>query len=280
MASLEHLWTKKLNLPLGLSLAREKMLVLAWDSERWLHLLNRDGEIQGRVHCSHDIVSAAISEDGSTLVAIDGQGDVHCFYPDMSPRWRTSLKKKPKTLAVEVYGQFLAVSDCDGGVHILNPQGEITQKSEHPRPLHFLRFVPTSPWLVGSADFGLVGALDFKGRWRWRDGLVVHVGAMAVSETGSHLYLAGFSDGIHVYGDQGKPHDRWALNEPVRLLDCNFAGDRVLAVGLELRLIWLDKGGKVLNRYHLREPVADLALGPLGDVVFFAHQTGISCWRL
>ena len=46
--------------------------------------------------------------------------------------------------------------------------------------------------LVASADYGLVGSFDVRGEWRWRDGLVAHVGGLAVNGDGDQLVLVGF----------------------------------------------------------------------------------------
>jgi hypothetical protein len=145
---------------------------------------------------------------------------------------------------------------------------------QNPRPLHHLAFVPEAPLLLGSADYGLVAGFDLKGRCVWRDGLVAHVGALAVSGDGGHVALACFTEGFHRYDATGKHLPNWSVGEPCRLCALSFDGRRLLAATHSHRLLLLDDAGQTTaSRALERTPVA-IALGALADSAYVALAEG------
>src|SRR5688572_27961157 len=70
--------------PAGLSLAREKGWLLAWDKSHWVYFLNQSGQIQGQVHFPEPIVDAALAETGSGALVVGGQGKIRWLAPDLT----------------------------------------------------------------------------------------------------------------------------------------------------------------------------------------------------
>src|SRR5262249_14620172 len=141
-----------------------------------------------------------------------------------------------------------------------------------PRPLCHLAFTPTG--FVGSADYGLVASFDLFGRWLWRDGLVAHVGALAVSGDGSQVALACLSEGILRYDGQGKKQGRLPVPEPCRLVSMSYDGRVLLVGGLAGRVLLLDASGATIASQLLERPVAGMALAALGDTAVVALADG------
>src|SRR5205085_10213778 len=112
------------------------------------------------------------------------------------------------------------------------------------------------------------------GRQRWRDGLVAHVGSLAVSGAGEPIALACFSEGLCRYGLDGRPRTPLTLDEPCRLAALTFDGGRILAAVMSNRVLLLDGEGKTLAGYQPGEPVVALALGALGDYAALALADG------
>src|SRR5207302_3270900 len=108
-----------------------------------------------------------------------------------------------------------------------------------PRPLVHLVFVPAAPFLVGSADLGLVVCHDLQGKQIWRDALVANVGSVAVSGDGAAIVLACFSEGLRRFTLTGQNRGRLALGESCRLAALSFDGSRLLAGGLGNRFLLL-----------------------------------------
>ncbi len=271
----QPLWSQTLaSGPRGLALAREKNWVLAWDQHHWLYLFNQTGQRQSQMHFPGSLVSVATADDGSGYAAIGAQGEVLWLAPDFTIRWQKTLPQPLLALAVDPFGQYLAVADNRGSVQILDCLGRPVTSLQTPRPVHHLAFVPAAPWIVASADYGLVGGFDLAGNWKWRDGLVVHVGALAVTGDGAQNLFACFSDGIRRYDAAGKPLPAFTIGESCRLVEVSFDGQRVLAAGLANRLVLLDSQGQTLQSYSCDQPIAAIQLSPLGDFAVLALVDG------
>ena len=105
--------------------------------------------------------------------------------------------------------------------------------------------MPEAPCLVGSADFGLVACYDPRGHCVWRDGLVAHIGSVAVSGDGSRIILACFSDGLRGYDLAGRKQGRLALNEPCRTRGHQLRRPSTFAAGLRNQVHELHREGQV-----------------------------------
>jgi hypothetical protein len=248
--------------------------VLAWDANHWVYLLNRSGARQAQWHSPARLAAACCAEDGSAYAAVGGGGEVWWLAPDLMPRWDKALPHPCTAAALDPFGQYLAVADSRGHLHLFDHTGHTVFRAESPRPLHFVAFVPAVPVLVGSADYGLVACFDADGHLRWRDGLVAHAGSLAVDGDGSLIVLACFSEGVQRYTVRGENLGRLPVPEPCRLAALTFDGRSLLTAGMGQQLYWLDRTGHVRGTYQLDQPPAALALGPLGDYAVAALADG------
>jgi hypothetical protein len=267
------LWSQSLGGPArGVALAREKGWILAWDEAGWLSLLDPKGARQAHVRAGGALAAACCSDDGSAWAAVGTRGEVWWLAPDLTTRWEGAVPAPALTAALDPFGQYLAVADARGQLHVLDRLGRGVCHLQSPRPLHHLAFTPTG--LVGSADYGLVAGFDLAGRWTWRDGLVAHVGALSVSGDGGEVLLACFSEGVLRYDGQGKKGGQLATPEPCRLVSVSFDGQRLLVGGLGNRLELLEPGRGVVASHPLEHPPAALALAALGDSAVVALAGG------
>jgi hypothetical protein len=255
-------------------LARERGTLLAWDENSWLYLLNRKGERQAQVHGAAALTAACAADDGSAYAALGSRGEVWWLAPDLMPRWQRTVPFPPLAASLDPLGQYLAVSDARGHLHLFDRHGRPRFRVETPRPLYHLAFVPEAPRLVGCADFGLVACFDPTGRCVWRDGLVAHVGSLTVSGDGTRVTLACFTEGLRFYSLDGSKQGGRALPEPCRLAGLSFDGRLCLAGGLGNRLLLLDGQGHSLSDLLLDKPAVALALAPLGESAAVALPDG------
>jgi hypothetical protein len=268
-------WVQKLNSGVqGLCLARENGFLLAWDGSGWLYLFNPTGQRQSQRQIPGSLANACGADDGSAYAAAGASGEVWWLAPDLSTRWQRTLSHPILTLALDPFGQYLAVSDQRGQISFFNRLGQQVGQTESVRPFHHLAFVPAAPLLVGCADYALVGAFDLNGQWRWRDGLVAHVGALAVTGDGAQVLLACFSEGIQRYDLAGNRLERLDLSEPLRLVSTSFDGRVILAAGLTKNLFLVDKTGGNLSRKETERSVSRLALAALGDFAIIGLVDG------
>lgn len=260
--------------PRGLALARERGAVLAWDTHHWVSLLNRAGDRQAQWHAPDQLVMACCADDGSAYGAVGGRGEIWWLAPDLMPRWERAMPHPATAAALDPFGQYLAVADARGNLHVYDPAGRAVYRVQSPRPLHFLTFVPAAPFLVGTADYGLVACFDTLGRVAWRDGLVAHVGSLAVSGDGTLIVLACFSEGLQRYSITGQNLGRLAVEEPCRLVSMTFEGRFLLVAGLGNQIRLLDPKGRAHAVHPFDRPAAAVALGALGDRAVVALVEG------
>jgi hypothetical protein len=268
-------WSHALsNPPRGMALAREKGWVLAWDDQDWLYVLDQRGERQAQIHATGKLTSAAAADDGSAYVAGGAQGEIWRLTPDLRLRWQRSAPQAVTALAVDPFGQYVAVADAGSKLSIFDGQGMPCVKVQVPRSLHHLAFVPVAPYLVGGSDYGLAACFDMKGKLVWRDGLVAHIGSLTVSGSGESIILACFTEGLQRYSLTGKNLDRQTLTEACRLAALTFDGARLLVAGMTPRLFWLDNENRILGTHVLEKPALAIGLFPLGDRAVTAETNG------
>jgi hypothetical protein len=256
-------------------LARERETILAWDGQDSLFLFNHAGTIQARRPSPAPIAAADCAEDGSAYVVGGSQTPMICWLaPDLTPRWQRPLRQRVTAVAMEPLGRCVAVADSGGTLHLIDARGRTLWKAATPRPLHHLAFVPEKPIVVGAADFGLVLCFGASGECLWRDGLVAHVGSLAVSGDGSCVLLACFSDGLYRYNTDGPHQQRIPLESPCRLAVLSYAGDRLLTADRPQRLCLRDSKGDIHERINLDGPVAAVALSALADFVVVGLANG------
>jgi hypothetical protein len=260
--------------PRGLALAREPGWLLVWDEHSWLYLLNRTGQRQGQTRARGTLAAVCGADDGSAYAAVGSTGEVWWLAPDLMPRWERTLPHRAVAAALDSFGQYLAVADANGQLHLFSRAGRPVCQVQALRPLVHLAFVTEAPLLVGSADFGLVACFDLTGRCVWRDGLVANIGALTVSGDGARIMLACFSEGLLCYSLAGRRQDRLPLSEPCGLAALSYDGRFTLAGTLDSRLLLLDREGQNLTSYPLDHPAAALALAPLADSAFAALPDG------
>jgi WD40 repeat protein len=258
----------------GLSLAREKGWLLAWDEKQWLYLLNHAGVVQAQKHMPGAVIAACSADDGSAYAAVGARGEVFWLAPDLMPRWERNLPNAAVGVAIDPHGQYLAASDAKGNLHLFDRLGRPVSQVESPRPLHYLTFVPTGTALIGAGDYGLVACFDLAGKWLWRDGLVAHVGSLSVTGDGDRIALACFSEGLQRYDLSGKRLERLSVAGPCRLASLSFEGDRILTAYQNKQVHLLDAQGAELGSLTLERSVTALALGALGDSAAVALVEG------
>jgi hypothetical protein len=213
------------------------------------------------------VTAACASDDGSSLAAVGEHGEVWRLMPDLTPRGITRLKQRATACALDSFGRSLAVADSGAELWIFNATGKLVCRTTTPRPLFHLAFIPEQPLLVGCADFGFIGCFDLTGQCVWRDGLVSHVGGLAVNGDGSRIVLACFSDGLRSYDSDGKQDAPVALDEPCRLVAMSYDGRRIVICGRGPTIWLLYREGDSRTSHELAAVPTALAMAPLADTV-------------
>jgi hypothetical protein len=275
--SVSPLWTYQLSAtPGGVALARESDHVLTWDLNGWLVLVGRHGRLQAQVRVDRPAVAAVISEDGSAVADADDKGVVTWRTPDLAPRWRHRLGRRPTALVLDALGRALAVADAAGQLWLIGADGRSSGPPvTMPRPIHHLAFAPTAPALFAAADFGLVTCVDLRQRRPvWQDAPVIHLGGLVAAGEPATAVVASFSEGVRRYALTGQPLPPLITPEPCRFVATTFVGRRFLTGGVFGGLHLLAEDGSVLVAERIEQPMIGLALTPLGDTAVIALADG------
>src|SRR5439155_13984382 len=104
---------------------------------------------------------------------------------------------------------------------------------------------------------------------------------LAVSGDGATLLLACFSEGLYRYGQDGRDRDRLRTAQPCRHVAQSYAGDRILAAGLNSELMLLNRDGEELALVTLENSITGLALDALGETACACLSDGaVMKWRI
>lgn len=266
---MRSVWSRQVpSIPLGLSLARESGSLLVLDAEHHLSRYDRNGQIEWRQRAPGSVTAAVLSDDGKTLAALGKRGQIWLMTADLVPIWEQVLPQRPRALALSALGERLAVSDEGGGLHLFDRKGRLLWHSLAAKPFLHLAFVPESPYLVGAAEFGLVSVYEGRGQCLWRDGLVAHVGALAVNGEGSRIVLACFTEGLNCYTVSSAKRQHLARAAPSRLVAVSYLGEQTLTCGLNNELAQRGLEGDIRQVLLLSSACVALAVDALGTNAF------------
>jgi hypothetical protein len=255
-------------------MAREGELLLARLEDKSLTLLTTRGDLQARTRID-ELTSATISDDGSAVVAVGSAGQVWWLSPDLSTHHEHAIRSAAIAVAIEPFGRYLAVSDRQSNLHILDRHGRSLARVQSPRPIRHLAFAPTTPHLIAAADFGWAGCLHLKsGEWLWSDRPVSNIGSVAVGGNDGPVLLGCFSEGIRHYAASGNPRTVWTMPGPCGLVSLSFAGDAGVASGTAPQLFGFDARGESTFVRDVDCTPTAIALAGLGDRVFLGDATG------
>jgi hypothetical protein len=268
-------WSRPLPAPpAGLSLAREPGTLLVRDQEHHLGRYDRTGQLELRQRAPASLAASAIADDGRVVAAAGRRGQVWLLTLDFVRLWERSVPRRPVGVALDGLGSRVAVADEAGGVTVFDREGREVWRATSPRPLLHLAFVPELPVLLGSAEYGLVCAFDDKGQMLWRDGLVAHVGSLAVTGDGSRAVLACFTDGLNCYAAMSPKRTVLARAAPSRLAALDYRGEALLTTGLANELARRGPDGEVRGVLLLPSGAVALAVDALGFAAVAALSDG------
>ncbi len=265
------LWSASLPAAIGgLALAREANLLLVRDASQSLATYNSHGALQARTRLD-GLTAAVVSDDGTAIIAGSQGGEVWLLQLDLKPIWKRRISAPVGAVATDMFGQYIAIADTKGMLHLFDKSAQNLGEIECPRPLKFLAFIPQLPQLAAAADFGWVGALDlFKGEWLWNDRPVAHSGGLSVGASANPLALACYSDGVRRYDATGKLRDAIPLPRPAAAVALTFAGDWGIATTLGPEVYRFGSSSSPDVCFAIAKAPVAIVLSALGDTVYAA----------
>lgn len=159
-------------------------IAVALDDET-LHLYSPKGDLVWSVDTVDDLISVAISPDGTYIVGGTSAGNVVFFSDAGEERWTYGLSRKPVTaVALSDNARTIAAASADGTVALLSRAGSLLWSGSAPRAggvavtadgatvaiadqkgIRFIQRDGTSEGQITTGDASVATAMDGSGRW-------------------------------------------------------------------------------------------------------------------
>ncbi len=217
----------------------------------------------------------AFSDDGKFGAAALDDGKLICFNGELKILWQVDFTGEVLAIGMTPFGSNIAISTESSRVHIVTTDKREISKFETTRPLQHVQFLQDSPLLIGAAEFGHLCCHRLDGGEEWNERIANNVGHMVATGCGKRILLAAFNHGIQVLNQNGKQKGSFMIDGIPNLVATSASRKRIAATTLENRIYWLNYEGELIWACDLTsDPVVSMAVGPLGDRIFVATQSG------
>ncbi len=259
----------------AIDLAKEAATLLVLSSTGQMRLMNQGGDILATSRNFRDAGLLAWADAGNFGATVVNDDRLVCFDSQLNTLWEVSVTGRITAVAMAPHGGHLAFSTDGGSTHVVSVDKRELAKITNHRPMDHLAFLAESPVLIAAAEFGNLCAYDLKGREKWSENVMNNIGDISASGCGKRILLSAFNHGIQLYNQTGKSKGSFLLDGiPSRVSAAEFR-TRLAAITLENRLYWLNFEGAVQWVADLSaDPPLHIRIGPLGDRLFLATQSG------
>ncbi len=269
-------WTTVTDAPLlGLSLARETGILLAWDEGRNVYLIDEHGERRMAERAPAPILSAAISDDGSLVGLLVGGPRLLLLDGTLSPEADRPAAGGALSLTVDSHGRYVAVSSKFDSLQFYNRLGKTAGKLALKQPLPMIRFVASQPMLIGGGGFGALMAIELGASGKgdalaaeivWEERLMSNLGRLEATGDGSMILASCFNVGIQRYDLQGHNEGSYHLGGTATNAVPDFTGRSIAASTHEGELFILNAAGNIRWKTQLSQPASALEIDCAGAV--------------
>ncbi|MCA9029772.1 MAG: WD40 repeat domain-containing protein [Planctomycetaceae bacterium] len=256
------------------TLARETREVVYADDSPAIYRADGRGRIQCMMRQAKPVRLLDWSDDGSAGAAVFGNENLVRLDRNLQSTFSVDLPDTCTALAMSPYGNHIAVAMSNGLNYIFNERKKRIAEFQTVRPLAFLQFCSTDPVLIAAAEHGLLCCHDLKGAEVWQERMWNNVGDLAITGSGDHIYLAGYSHGIQTHDGGGSPLGSYVLEGTVSHLSVSFEPQRLLASTIEGHLYWVDSDGELLWATSVPEAIVDLQCDAIGEWGLVGFETG------
>ena len=268
-------WTFGTEGPLvGLQLAREAGGVLAADETGGLYRLDRRGQFSAVTRVRDPIRAVAFSDDATAATAIVGSSALHRFDGNLQTKWQLDLPDECLTVAMDPFGQYVAVSLASGMNVVYDAQKRRVCQFESIRPLAHIQFLVTESAMIAAADHGLLCCVSLTGERFWQEKIWSNVGGLATAEDGEYIYVAAYAHGVQVFDADGDAVGSYVVDGTIKRVASSYEPYRIVVSTLERQLDLLDPDGEMLWTAPTPADVVGLACDPLGEFVVCGFDDG------
>jgi hypothetical protein len=277
-------WTVLTDAPLlGLGMAREAGLILAWDEADQLYLFDSHGERRSASRAPDHILAGAISDSG-TLIALLGKGPrLWLLSADLEPISDRPAPSEAATLAIDTHGRYVALATRLKVTHFFTRHGRQAGEIETQQAMAHLCFVPNQPLLLATAAYGAILGIELSpegavGRLGaevvWQQALMSNVGRLATTGDGGMVLASCFTHGVQRYDSRGHNDGSYHLGGTASHAIPDFAGRLIVVSTVEGELAVINGAGNVRWKTVLPRPACAVELDALGRYLVYGLPTG------
>jgi hypothetical protein len=257
-----------------MALERESLSIVAWDDAHHLYRIDFQGRPTAEHRLEEDIRTVAVSDTGEHTFVFAPGPSLLILAQDGSQRARLAIPFEPTALAVDPFGDYIALASSDAQLVVMNRRGKTLGRTVAPQSYKHLAFVPASGQIVAAAEQGVVAGHNIKGNLLWKETMYSTIGGMAVDHAGQTVALAAFGYGITRFNADGKREGTYQIGRSPHLVAVDFDGSKLVASSVDGYVIALNYDGHMLGEKALAERAQSLAIDPLGRFVVLGFPSG------
>lgn len=280
----EIAWSVVTDAPLkGLALAREPVVLLAWDDSNQVLLLDAQGGRRAATRAPAAIVAADIADDGS-LVAILVEGDrLILLDGSLQAIADREVPSGSASVSTDPHGRFIALGSSLGRTQLFTKYGRPAGGFEFLHPLLHLRFVPGRPRLIGASVLGAIAAFELtpgarEGTLRveeaWRTQMPSKIGGLGITGDGGIILASCYIHGIQRFDSRGRNEGAYHLGSTATHAQPDYAGRTIAVASAEGDLGLLNASGNLRWKTNVGRGPVDIACDALGRFLVYGLPTG------
>lgn len=268
-------WTRPLEGRLThLALAWETDEALVADDAGGLYFFDRDGTLRNMTRGYPHVRGLAISADGARALVAFEDRKLALFDRAFRVEWTTTHYDTIFSVALDPFGRHMAIGLADRHVLVMTTRRRHIAEIEATRPIRFLRFALTRPYLIAAAEDGLLTGMTFFGEIEWEERLFTTAGDLAINGNASMILLTSFAHGLQRYNAQGSNRGTYMVEGSPSRVSTSFSNGRIAAATLEGQLYRLDQKGNLHWAASAPDEIAAICLDASGDALTVGLASG------
>lgn len=257
-----------------LAVAWETDETLAADDVGGLSLFDRWGTLIRMTRGYPNIRGLAVAANGETALVAFNETHLALFDRSLRERWRTELYDQITAVSLDPYGRHMGVALRGRHLHIMTVGRKYVAELEMVRPIRFIRFAMTRPYLVAAAEDGLLAGIEFLGTLDWEERLFSTSGDLAINGNASLILLPSFAHGLQCFNARGRGRGTLVVEGSISRVATSFTGDVLVAATLEGNVYRLDRDGHLVWASNVGEEVAAVCLDAEGQTATIGLARG------
>jgi len=177
-------------------------LYLVAKSRDLFYLFGEDLNLLGKYKMKDWIEDIYLSEEGQFIACASRDNYLYLLNNKGELLWRYRLLNRPKAVAIDALGQFIAVGS-KGNISFLDGQGRLVGKYETDEEIKSIALSDSGENIIGASQNWLY-SLSKDGKLRWRKLIDDVVKAVSLSGDGKYISLGSVTGNVYLLNQRGE----------------------------------------------------------------------------